>query len=235
MNNVPRPRRIGLAESAAAPEPRVIPHVDPPGPRGAGRLSREAAERLTEEIVAAAEGLFAEKGFGATTIEDVADICHTTPRSVVRRFPTKEHLLIAAVGHFARRITTAWASVLQHKDLPPMARLRTLLRVTLALSTDAEGNRFFFVLAAEAPRIPQLKAVMRDNLMRWEDDLRKLFAEAQGEGRFQRVDAAALASGAMAMLASHALIGATMLDRLGTAEADEAYFEAVWSLIAALQ
>lgn len=58
----------------------------------AGRVRQHDSE---ERIVSAALALFAERGFGQVTMEEVASAADVSRRTVYRRFPTKGHVVLA--------------------------------------------------------------------------------------------------------------------------------------------
>ncbi|MER6827362.1 helix-turn-helix domain-containing protein [Streptosporangium sp. NPDC000563] len=68
---------------------------------GTGR-AREAARRAVRaEVASAAERLFLERGYDATTVDAIAEEAGVSPRSVYRYFPTKDDILIerfASIG-----------------------------------------------------------------------------------------------------------------------------------------
>lgn len=56
---------------------------------------RERTRRAVQkEITEAANALFVERGYEATTIDDIAAVVGLSPRSVFRYFPTKEDLVV---------------------------------------------------------------------------------------------------------------------------------------------
>jgi AcrR family transcriptional regulator len=62
-----------------------------------GRHSTLRAQRRVETqraIQAHAVRLFTERGYDATTVNDVADVAGVSPMTVYRHFPTKEHLVV---------------------------------------------------------------------------------------------------------------------------------------------
>ncbi len=52
-------------------------------------------ERRRQELVDAARALFLERGFDQVMIDDIADECGVTRRTVYRYFPTRDHVALA--------------------------------------------------------------------------------------------------------------------------------------------
>ena len=63
--------------------------------RQGGRPSREASERLGEQILDAATDLFLTNGFGATSVEAVAQRVGIAKRTFYHRYPDKSALFAA--------------------------------------------------------------------------------------------------------------------------------------------
>jgi AcrR family transcriptional regulator len=62
-------------------------------------------ERRREEILAAATGVFARRGYAGTDLQDVADRLRVGKGTVYRYFPTKEALFLAAADRGMRLLT----------------------------------------------------------------------------------------------------------------------------------
>jgi AcrR family transcriptional regulator len=78
-----------------------------------GGLRERKKQRTREQIIEAAMGLFAERGYHATTIADIATAADVAPRTFFSYFPSKE----AVVFHNVDRDLDGLASAL--RDRPP--------------------------------------------------------------------------------------------------------------------
>jgi AcrR family transcriptional regulator len=82
----------------------------------AGLQARRDAQ-TRDDIVAAALALFHDKGFGPTTMEDIAQAAGVSRRTVYRRFPTKDHIVIQV----PTRWLTVWDdAVAERPEAPPL-------------------------------------------------------------------------------------------------------------------
>ncbi len=110
------------------------------------------AARTRDAIVSAAYALFAERGFQATTVDDIAARAEVAPRTFFRYFATKEAVMFARAPEQRRYITNSLAA--RPADEHPF----TSLVVVIADFADyLEGNRKELKLrqtiAAESPDI----------------------------------------------------------------------------------
>jgi AcrR family transcriptional regulator len=74
-------------------------------------LRERKKQRTREQIIEAAIGLFAERGYHATTIADIASAAEVAPRTFFSYFPSKE----AVVFHNVDRNLDALASALRDR------------------------------------------------------------------------------------------------------------------------
>jgi AcrR family transcriptional regulator len=78
--------------------------IDPPG------LRERKKQRTRESIASSALELFAQRGYHATTVADIAAAADVSERTVFTYFPTKEDILFSDHAVFRERLTAALAS-----------------------------------------------------------------------------------------------------------------------------
>jgi AcrR family transcriptional regulator len=147
------------------------PHQEPP------RSLRERRRfRTRRTIQAHALRLFADKGFQATTIEDIAAAAEMAPRTFFRYFPTKEEVVFWAeypsmlAGFVAAR----------PDDEPALAALHHGIIDGLAAIWDQDGERTLERLRL-AFRTPALHPRMRQQQAHWAAGLTKILADRLGQ------------------------------------------------------
>ncbi|MFE7979769.1 TetR/AcrR family transcriptional regulator [Streptomyces shenzhenensis] len=113
-------------------------------PLGLRERTRRAVRR---EITETAERLFIERGYDATTIEDIAAAIGMSPRSVFRYFPTKEDLLVGKFDTFTDSLAEALSA--RPGDEPAWTSLRRSFEVLVPQYEDADT-------AAMAKRIQEV-------------------------------------------------------------------------------
>lgn len=123
-----------------------------------GRPSREDAERIGESILAAATEMFLAQGYGATSIEAIAQHLRISKRTFYHRFKDKAELFGAVVHAIVDRMKP-----------PDMSRLFTgasleeiLLRVgelALQASLSPQGLSLQRLILSESKRFPELAAI----------------------------------------------------------------------------
>ncbi|MUN42380.1 TetR family transcriptional regulator [Actinomadura litoris] len=138
--------------TATAPEARS----EGPDPQPPGR--RERKKRLTREaLVNAAFTLFAEKGFDATTVEEIADAVDVSSRTFFRYFASKEDVALTFQEEQTRAIMAMLAS--RPAEEPIMTALRnTVVEVARAcergeLGFDPERFSCLLTMMAESPTL----------------------------------------------------------------------------------
>jgi TetR/AcrR family transcriptional repressor of mexJK operon len=130
--------------------------------RRGGRPSRLEAALLPERILDVATALFLTQGFGATSIEAVAERARISKRTFYHRFDDKAALFQAVV----RRFITRWLA--SEEAAPAVAATveEALLRSAtgiLAIALSPEALALHRVVIAEAQRFPELARAVSES------------------------------------------------------------------------
>ena len=123
-------------------QPRKPAPAQPPAAHGSDRELRADARRNREQVLRAAQQLFAAEGLGVS-LDEIARCAGVGPGTVHRHFPTKEALYLAVATDMLQQLV-AEAEVLAAGDDP--AALFTLLSRMMA--TGAENVAVKSALAA---------------------------------------------------------------------------------------
>ncbi len=99
-------------------------------------LRERKKQRTREQIVDAAMGLFAERGYQATTIADIAEAADVAPRTFFAHFPSKE----AVVFHDVDRTLDGLASTLRDRPAGETT-FDALRRFVDALFDEQSGDK----------------------------------------------------------------------------------------------
>jgi AcrR family transcriptional regulator len=128
-------------------------------PRRGGRPSRAAAARINDHILDTATELFLAEGYGATSIEAIAQRARISKRTFYHRFPDKAALFEAVVHRIIRDLRPPPERV----PLPGSASLEDLLRQLARLVLRAALAPLALALSrlllAEVQRFPELAAI----------------------------------------------------------------------------
>jgi AcrR family transcriptional regulator len=123
-----------------------------------GRPSREDAERIGDSILAAATEMFLAQGYGATSIEAIAQHLGIAKRTFYSRFKDKAALFEAVVHHIVGK--------LRPPDIAPLFQggslEEILLRIGgLALEAATSPNALALqsLVLSESSRFPELAAI----------------------------------------------------------------------------
>jgi TetR/AcrR family transcriptional regulator, mexJK operon transcriptional repressor len=150
--NRPRERSRALARGASPRGPAAVP------PRRGGRPSREEAALLRERILAVATELFLAEGYGATSIEAVAQRARISKRTFYYRFPDKSALFAAVVHRIIQALRPPeGAAVYEGDSLDEV--LRRLARLILRAGLTPMALSLNRLIVAEAQRFPELAAI----------------------------------------------------------------------------
>ena len=127
--------------------------------RQGGRPSREASEQLGELILDAATELFLTNGFGATSVEAVAQRVGIAKRTFYHRYPDKAALFAAVVRRIIARLRPA-ASVPLIEGADLAAVLERLAALILRAALSPQAIALHRLIVAEAARFPELAGML---------------------------------------------------------------------------
>ena len=122
---MPNPATSNPPESAT----EAAPEAEAPR-RKRGRPAQDANEGLRRALIEQSARLFREKGYGNTTVRDIAAATGVHAGSWFYYFKTKQDILQAVIEH---GLTVALADIeaIDIEDLPPREAMRQLVRAPL--------------------------------------------------------------------------------------------------------
>jgi TetR/AcrR family transcriptional regulator, mexJK operon transcriptional repressor len=127
--------------------------------RRGGRPSKADAEQLAHRIVDAATDLFFTLGYGATTIEAVAQRARISKRTFYHRFENKSALFSAVVHRTVERLRPpANVPLVRGANLSEI--LRGLAELILRAALTPPAIALHRLIVAESSRFPDLVAVV---------------------------------------------------------------------------
>lgn len=139
-------------------------------------LRERSKARRREAIVRAAYELFAERGFDATTIADIAAAAEVSPRTVTLYFPSKLELALSRPEAFADRLAAAMRE--RQEARGALDALEHWLREEVAHRGDLDDLTHRMLELN-----PQLRAVAGARLAEVVQDATRILAEEQGSAR----------------------------------------------------
>jgi TetR/AcrR family transcriptional regulator, mexJK operon transcriptional repressor len=110
-----------------------------------------------EAILEAANKVFLEVGFGAASMDSIANAAQVSKQTVYNHFGSKEELFAAMVRSSCDNMTLAFAEAA--KDGNPEKTLRTIARHFMHVVFSEEKLAMHRILMAEVPRFPELGKV----------------------------------------------------------------------------
>lgn len=131
-----------------------------------GPLTRERRRELTRTaLIEAAAELFAQKGFHATSLEEIAQAAGFTRGAIYKNFRSKEDILIAVVDWTIERQLAAYADALEDAEASSSDRVSAAVEVwARAFKRDRNLTLLELELRLHALR----NAEFRPRLAEWE-------------------------------------------------------------------
>jgi AcrR family transcriptional regulator len=145
----------------APPAPQRSRRTSPGGPpvteaNGQSNVRRSLVET---EILERSAKLFAERGFAATTVQDIAETIGVSRSAFYHYFSSKEHILERLTESLIQSTTAALAAL--PRNAPPAERLVDLVRALTGPIAESP-NRFRMLLTRDASMSEASRARLHD-------------------------------------------------------------------------
>ena len=149
-------------------------------------LTDEELDRRRHGIFSASVHLFLEKGFGETSMREIAEAARMGKSSLYDYFKTKDDILLWGVEDELLDLTAAVQEIAE-QPLPAIERLRQAMKKHLEFLVASK--EFYLKLSFEVQRLT-IDSQQRIQVKRhaYQDLIRKLIDEGIQEGSFRRVD-----------------------------------------------
>ena len=139
---------------------------------------------LREQLLSAGLATFHERGFNATSVQDITDAAGAPKGSFYNHFESKEALAAEAVHKYAEKGRARFA-VLREAKLPPLRRLRKYFESLIEAVSSAGFSRgcllgnFGAELSSQSPLV---RVCVAEAFAGWTGVLAEVIAEAQKAG-----------------------------------------------------
>jgi AcrR family transcriptional regulator len=154
------------------------------------RRTKAQAQATREQLLAAAERLFLERGLAATSLQDIARAAGVTRGAVYWHFADKVALAEALFERVDLPMEQVLAEAEREVASDPLAQLRNLAGSAIRLiRDDAPARRAFTILLHSGPFIGELAPLARRHDESLNDCLgrmERLFAAAMAAGQLRR-------------------------------------------------
>jgi AcrR family transcriptional regulator len=138
------------------------------------------------EIIQAAAQIFREKGYHATSMQDIADAVHLQKASLYHHVESKQEILLEILNHALDRVTTEITAVVD-SDLSPTDKLRLALRAYTTILIEDRDLAAVLLLEYRGldPKLLARHIARRDQVDRlW----RRIVQSGIDAGEFRPVD-----------------------------------------------
>jgi AcrR family transcriptional regulator len=113
------------------------------------RLTRTESRQITRErLLTAAAELFSRQGFGATSVEDIAEMAGYSKGAFYANFPNKDELFLTLFDSYWKRMEPRWVAFFQEDASPQEQRRKGehLLKQEITEIATKEGSVWTMLL-----------------------------------------------------------------------------------------
>lgn len=144
-------------------------------------IIRAEGRPMRESILAAAIQLFAEYGYHAAPLRDIARVAGIQAASIYHHYPNKQSLLVEIMETYMQRLNSSLERIL-HDCNDPLRRLQEAIANHIRLHTTYKAE--FFIIDTE---IRALEAENRPYILSLRDKYEALLQEILQDGMERRV------------------------------------------------
>ncbi|OWV93827.1 transcriptional regulator [Rhizobium sp. R72] len=150
------------------------------------KRERRDPEQRRAEILAAAFACFAERGFAATRMEDVAARAGIAKGTVYLHFPDKERLFIELVSGIATPLLGEVGGMVQNEAIPARAAVSMFYGLFKHQVLETERRHLLRLILAEGPMFPVVtEFYYREIITKGLAIIRVLLARAAARGELR--------------------------------------------------
>lgn len=153
---------------------------------------------VEEQLLEHAAALFADKGFGATSLEDIASRVGMKRPSLYHYFKSKDDILAQIVGNIAGRGSSLVLAAADEVDWDPATKLRAMAHA-LCVEVGTGPSAFRLVLTNQANMAPELASRLEEGKRTVTRAMTAVIAEGTKQGDFRPVDPRLAALGILGM------------------------------------
>jgi AcrR family transcriptional regulator len=147
---------------------------------------RPEGRSMRESILAAAVKLFAEYGYHAAPLRDIARLAGIQAASIYHHYPNKQSLLVEIMETYMQRLNNGLERILREYD-DPLRRLQEAVTHHISLHTNYKAE--FFIIDTE---IRALEGENRTYILslrnRYEELIQELLQDGMQRGVFRQSD-----------------------------------------------
>ncbi|MEP7289535.1 MAG: TetR/AcrR family transcriptional regulator [Chloroflexota bacterium] len=169
------------------------------------------AKRARQQILAAALALFAEKGFGKTSINDIVRASGLSKGGVYWHFASKDEIVAAIFDQFFEAQLTVLKVILMDTNLGATDKLMQLIKLS---GNDLETMVSQFPSSLEFYALASHDKPLRDHLVQYfamyQDYIEQLVMQGIADGEWKKVDPKATALTIIALFEGALLIWGVM-------------------------
>jgi TetR/AcrR family transcriptional regulator, cholesterol catabolism regulator len=163
------------------------------------REKRERMRNKTEQILQVAAKLFARKGYGETSFQEIADIVKLHKSTLFHYFRNKEELLLKILEKPIEKVGLDLERIVNDKGLEPEEKLKKAIENHLRIVTaHADTVNIFLNEIRNLSR--KNKSPYMQTRKRYQREFMKIIIEMKSKGHFDGLDPNIITLGILGML-----------------------------------